>query len=224
MNVSSLVELSATGVTVVAILVMLSIWSLGVSAERLIVLGRARRQSRDFARVATQHLSRGQVQAVLDAAGKFPHSHLARVIVAGLSTFQQKSARKTRPAAEVIEATERSLERASRLAADELGRGLGSLATVASTAPFIGLFGTVIGIVHAFEEIGKSGGGGGFAAVSQGIAEALWTTALGLVVAVPAAWMFNVLTTRIQRLHVEMENSASELLDFFRESEEPAVS
>jgi biopolymer transport protein ExbB/biopolymer transport protein TolQ len=222
-DVSSLAELSATGLTVVVILAVLSIWSLAVSAERMIVLGRARRQSLAFARVATQHLSRGQVQPVLDAAAKFPHSHLARVIVTGLSTFQQKSARRPAAAAEVIEATERSLERASRLASDALGRGLGSLATIASTAPFIGLFGTVIGIVHAFEMIGASGGAGGFATVSQGIAEALWTTALGLVVAVPAAWMFNVLTQRIQRLHVEMENSASELMDFLAEREEPAA-
>jgi biopolymer transport protein ExbB/biopolymer transport protein TolQ len=200
---------------VVVILAVLSVWSLAISAERLIVVTRARRQSRAFARLATQHLTQGEVQAVLTAARKFPHSHLARVVYSGLSTFQQKSAKAGLPATEVIEATERSLERASRLAADELGRGIGSLATIATTAPFIGLFGTVIGIVHAFEDIGAAGGAGGFAIVSQGIAEALWTTALGLVVAVPAAWMFNLLTHRIQRLQMEMVNSSSELMDFF---------
>jgi biopolymer transport protein ExbB/biopolymer transport protein TolQ len=152
---------------------------------------------------------------VIAVARKYPHSHLARVVFSGLSTFQQRSAKAGMSASVVIEATERSLERASRLASDELGRGLSSLATIASTAPFIGLFGTVIGIVHAFESIGAAGGGGGFAIVSQGIAEALWTTALGLVVAVPAAWMFNVLSHRIQRLQTEMVNSSSELMDFF---------
>ena len=96
---------------------------------------------------------------------------------------------------------------------------MGSLATIATTAPFIGLFGTVIGIVHAFEDIASSGGQGGFATVSQGIAEALLTTALGLVVAVPAAWMFNYLSQKIQHLGIEMESSSSELIDFFLERE-----
>lgn len=113
----------------------------------------------------------------------------------------------------MIEATERSLERAFRLASDDFGRGLGSLATIATAAPFIGR--TVVGIVHAFEAIAGAGGAGGFSTVAQGIAEALWTTALGLVVAVPAAWMFNFLTHRIQRLQTEMVNSTSELMDFF---------
>lgn len=214
--------LSGTGLTVVVLLVLLSIWSLGVSGERLIVLARARRQSRSFARVAAKHLAVGEVQAVLDAAKKYPYSHLARVVYTGLSTWQQKSSRGGRSGPEVREATERSLERATRLASDELGRGLGSLATISTTAPFIGLFGTVVGIVHAFEDIAAAGGAGGFTTVSQGIAEALWTTALGLVVAVPAAWMFNDLTQRIGRLTVEMENSSSELMDFFHEGETAA--
>jgi biopolymer transport protein ExbB/TolQ len=94
---------------------------------------------------------------------------------------------------------------------------VGSLATIATTAPFIGLFGTVVGIVHAFRDIAAGGGGAGVTAISQGIAEALVTTALGLVVAVPAAWMFNVLSQRIQALRLEMETSSSELIDFFLE-------
>ncbi|HEX2224135.1 MAG TPA: MotA/TolQ/ExbB proton channel family protein [Thermoanaerobaculia bacterium] len=215
LNISALGELSTTGLAVIVILAVLSVWSLAVSAERLIVITRARRQSRAFARLASDHLAKGETQAVLAAAKKYPHSHLARVIYSGLATFQQKRARPGLGHAEVIEATERSLERASRLASDDLGRGLGSLATIATTAPFIGLFGTVVGIVHAFEAIALAGGAGGFSTVSQGIAEALWTTALGLVVAVPAAWMFNFLTHRIQRLQTEMVNSSSELMDFF---------
>ena len=213
-------KISATGFVVIVILVLLSVWSLGVSLERLIVLSRARRQSIAFARAVSPHLAEGgRPQTAIEAARRFPHSHVARVVAAGLTTFQQKSARGL-TAAEVIEATSRALARTAMQTTAELNRGVGSLATIATTAPFIGLFGTVIGIVHAFRDIAAAGGGGaGFAAISQGIAEALVTTALGLVVAVPAAWMFNVLSQKIQGLRLEMENSSSELLDFFLERE-----
>lgn len=209
---------SATGLVVIVILSLLSIWSLGVSLERVIVLARARRQSRAFARRVSPHLAEGRALPAIDAARLFPHSHVARVISAGLSTFQQKSARGLSPA-EVIEATGRALERTRSLTTTELSRGVGSLATIATTSPFIGLFGTVVGIVHAFRDIAAQGGGVGMATISQGIAEALITTALGLVVAVPAAWMFNYLSQRIQGLSLEMENSSSELIDFFLERE-----
>ncbi len=213
------VQISVTGIVVVLILVLLSVWSLGVSVERLVVLTRARRQSLQFARSVTPHLSEGRPLPAIEAARKFPHSHVARVLSAGLSTFQQKSARGLSPA-EVIAAAGRALDRTTQQVTAELNRGIGSLATIATTSPFIGLFGTVIGIVHAFRDIAKSGGGaGGFSIVSQGIAEALLTTALGLVVAVPAAWMFNFLSQRIQNLSLEMESTSSELMDFFLERE-----
>lgn len=212
------VSISATGLVVVVILSLLSVWSVGVSIERLIVLSRARRQSLAFARAVSLHLSQGKPQPAIEAARKFPYSHVARVVAAGLSTFQQKSARGL-SVAEVIEATGRALERTTLQTTNELNRGVGSLATIATTAPFIGLFGTVIGIVHAFRDIAATNGQGGFSAISTGIAEALLTTALGLVVAVPAAWMFNYISQRIQTLGLEMANSSSELMDFFLERE-----
>jgi len=212
------VSISVTGIVVVLILVLLSVWSLGVSVERLVVLTRARRQSLRFARSVSPHLSQGRPLPAIEAAEKFPHSHVARVLSAGLSTFQQKSARGLAPT-EVIAATGRALERTTQQVTAELNRGVGSLATIATTSPFIGLFGTVIGIVHAFRDIAQAGGAGGFSIVSQGIAEALLTTALGLVVAVPAAWMFNFLSPRIQGLSLEMESTSSELMDFFLERE-----
>ena len=212
------VSISVTGIVVVLILVLLSVWSLGVSVERLVVLTRARRQSLRFARSVSPHLSQGRPLPAIEAAEKFPHSHVARVLSAGLSTFQQKSARGLAPT-EVIAATGRALERTTQQVTAELNRGIGSLATIATTSPFIGLFGTVIGIVHAFRDIAQAGGAGGFSIVSQGIAEALLTTALGLVVAVPAAWMFNFLSQRIQGLSLEMESTSSELMDFFLERE-----
>jgi biopolymer transport protein ExbB/TolQ len=211
-------KVSVTGLVVIVILAFLSVWSLGISIERLVVFWRARRQSLAFARTVSPHLAQGKPLPAIEAARRFPHSHVARVISAGLSTFQQKSARGLSPA-EVIEATGRALERTRVQTTTELNRGVGSLATIATTSPFIGLFGTVIGIVHAFRDIAASNGAGGFAAISQGIAEALLTTALGLVVAVPAAWMFNYLSQRIQGLSQEMESSSSELMDFFLERE-----
>src|SRR5256884_334928 len=96
----------------------------------------------------------------------------------------------------------------------ELKRGVSGLATIGSTAPFVGLFGTVVGIINAFQGISteKSTGLG---AVAGGISEALVTTAIGLFVAIPAVWMYNVFTSRIEAFDVEMGNSSSELIDYF---------
>jgi biopolymer transport protein ExbB len=212
-------NISLTGFVVIFILIILSVWSLGVSLERLFVLSRARRQSIAFARAVSPHLAEGgKAQTAIEAARRFPHSHVARVVAAGLSTFQQKSA-KGLTAAEVIEATGRALARTAMQTTAELNRGVPSLATIATTAPFIGLFGTVVGIVHAFKAIAATSGEHGFATVSQGMAEALLTTALGLVVAVPAAWMFNFISQRVMHLGMEMESSSSELIDYFLERE-----
>ena len=217
-------QMSTTGLVIIGILVLLSIWSLAVSVERRFVFARARKQSMRFAQVlAGSREEQDWLRSALEAAGKFPHSHLARVVSAGLATFQKKKARGSIPSAAVIEAAERALERSAWQTTADLRRGVGTLATIATTAPFIGLLGTVIGIIHAFESIARAGGAGGFGTVSQGIAEALVTTALGLVVAIPAAWMFNDLSQRIERLNMEMASSSSELVDFFRELENGAI-
>ena len=96
----------------------------------------------------------------------------------------------------------------------ELERGLAGLATVGSTAPFVGLLGTVIGIIDAFQKI-QENGATGLKAVSGGISEALVTTALGLFVAIPAVMMFNYFTAKIKAFDIEMHNSSSELVDYF---------
>jgi biopolymer transport protein ExbB/TolQ len=94
-------------------------------------------------------------------------------------------------------------------------RGLGALASVGSTAPFVGLFGTVMGIVNAFGEIGKTGSAG-FATVSAGIAEALVTTAFGIGVAIPAVMLFNYFTSRVEEVATDITESASALIDHLR--------
>lgn len=215
-DLSSLGQFSTTGWVVIAILFLLSVWSLGVSLERVIIFIRARRQSVAFARKLSESRGEEWLEEALAAAGQFPHSHLARVVSAGLITFQKKRARGVLPPAAVIEAAERALEISSLRTTADLRRGIGGLATIASTAPFVGLFGTVVGIIHAFQSIGQAGAGG-FEVVSQGIAEALIATALGLVVAIPAAWMFNYLTQWTERLGMEMASSSAELMDFFVE-------
>ena len=106
------------------------------------------------------------------------------------------------------------MERASAIVHAELKRGVSSLATIGSTAPFVGLFGTVLGIINAFHGI-ASAKATGLAAVAGGIAEALVATAIGLFVAVPAVWMFNYFTNRLEAFDVEMDNSSSELIDYF---------
>jgi len=209
--------ISSTGLVVIGILCLLSIWSIFVSIERLVVFLRARRQSVAFARRLDQSRREDWLGDAIEVAGQYPHSHLARVVSAGLTTFQKKKARGVLPPAAVFEATERALEISSLRTTAELRRGIGSLGTIASISPFVGLFGTVVGIIHAFQSLGQQTGGTGMDVVSKGIAEALVTTALGLVVAIPAAWMFNYLTQWIERLGMEMASSAAELMDFFAE-------
>jgi biopolymer transport protein ExbB/biopolymer transport protein TolQ len=115
---------------------------------------------------------------------------------------------------EQIESSKRALERAEAIVHAKLKRGLGSLATIGSTAPFVGLFGTVAGILKAFQEIATQKTPG-IGAVAGGISEALVTTAFGLFVAIPAVWLFNYFTNRVEAFDVEMDNSSSELIDYF---------
>src|SRR3954452_17583413 len=207
-------QMSPINKIVIVILLGLLVWSLYVCVERLIVFSKARKQSLLFARQATEHLKNDRPQAAIDAAMKYPQSHLARVVSAGLQAFQFESQTSPLSEVEVVEAATRAVERATLLTTSDMKRGIGSLATIATITPFIGLFGTVIGIIKAFTGMALTGSGG-IGAVSAGIAEALISTAFGLGVAIPAAWMFNYFTQQLERLQIEMSNSSSELVDFF---------
>lgn len=195
-------------------LVICSVFSLYVTLERFLFFKKAKKQSLEFAKQATAALAKDQIQQAVDVARKFPASHLARVTRAGLIEFQLDSSRSSGlSGSDLVEAARRAIERETLITYSDFKKGVGTLATIATTAPFIGLFGTVVGIINAFR--GMSSGAGGIAAVSGGIAEALVTTALGLFVAIPAAWMFNYFTGVLERFSVEMSNSSSELVDFF---------
>jgi biopolymer transport protein ExbB/biopolymer transport protein TolQ len=199
---------------VVIALFLLSIWSLYVCIERLIWFSKAKKQSLEFARKVTQLLKQDKPSEAIDLSRKYRHSHLARVTRAGLTEFVYDTSQPAPEGHDMVEAAKRAIERETLVAYADFKKGVASLATIATTAPFIGLFGTVIGIINAFRGMAISSSGG-IGAVSGGIAEALVTTALGLFVAIPAAWMFNHFTNALERIQVEMSNSSSELVDYF---------
>jgi len=183
--------------------------------ERWLTYNKAKKESLKFATQATQLLKQNKLKDVIAVSKNYKKSHLAKVVSAGLYEFTYETENPgTAAGFDVIDAAKRAIERASAMTGAELKRGLGGLATIGSTAPFVGLFGTVVGIIHAFETMAVSGGGG-LGTVSAGIAEALITTAFGLLVAIPAVWMYNYYTNRIERFNVEMNNSSNELIDYF---------
>ncbi len=198
---------------VVITLFLMSAWSIGVMIDRLIAYGAARKQSRAFAPAVAGALREGKLDEAIKIADRHKKSHLAKVVVAGLQEFRAHQISSEIPGEE-IEASKRALERAEAIVHAELKRGVSSLATIGSTAPFVGLFGTVAGIINAFASMAteKSTGIG---AVAGGISEALVTTAVGLFVAIPAVWMFNYFTNKVESFDVEMGNSSSELIDYF---------
>ncbi|MBL8232105.1 MAG: MotA/TolQ/ExbB proton channel family protein [Bryobacterales bacterium] len=198
---------------VVIILFFMSAWSIGVMIDRLLAFKAARDQSRQFAPAVAGALREGKLDEAIKIADRFKKSHLAKVVVAGLQEFRAHQISSDIPGDE-IEASRRALERAEAIVHAELKRGVSSLATIGSTGPFVGLFGTVVGIINAFKGISteKSTGLG---AVAGGISEALVTTAFGLFVAIPAVMMFNYFTNRVESFDVEMGNSSSELIDYF---------
>lgn len=198
---------------VVVILFIMSAWSVGIMIDRLIVFNATRKQSRLFAPAVAGALRDGKLEEAVKIADRYKRSHLAKVVVAGLQEFRAHQVSSEIPGEE-IESSKRALERSSAIVHAELERGVGSLATIGSTAPFVGLFGTVVGIINAFKGI-SSEKSTGLGAVAGGISEALVATAIGLFVAIPAVWMYNYFITRLKSFDTEMANSSSELIDYF---------
>ena len=209
---SMLGHMGGLALTVVIILFLLSIYSIGVMIDRALMYSAARKQSRVFVQQVAGALKDGKLDEAVAIAERNKKSHIAKVVATGLSEFQSASQQVSD--AEVIEAAKRGLERSVALVHAEMKRGLSALATIGSTAPFVGLFGTVVGILNAFEGI-QTAKATGLSAVAGGIAEALITTALGLFVAVPAVWAYNYFTNRVEAFDVEMDNSSMELINYF---------
>jgi biopolymer transport protein ExbB/biopolymer transport protein TolQ len=212
------VDASWVGKAVIVILTGLSIYSIAVMIDKFRSYKAARDESLQFLPLFVKNLKESNFQGALDAARKYKKSHIARVVSAGLIEYDNDKA-ELKDSHDLVGAVGRALDRAVSLTSAEMKKGTGGLATIGSSAPFIGLFGTVVGIINAFTGIAASGSGG-LAAVSAGIAEALITTAFGILVAVPAVMAFNYFTTRLERFQIEMSNSSAELLDFFLKKHE----
>lgn len=208
------------GKAVVIILALMSVWSLTIAIERVWRFYRAKKESLELAKGITPLLRDHKLEQAISFAKdkKFRHSHLARVLSAGLTEFHYETSQDLPEDFDVVESGRRALERETLMTTAEMKKGLGNLATISTTAPFVGLFGTVIGIINAFRGMAISGSGG-LGAVSAGIAEALAATAFGLFVAIPAVWMYNYFMGKVERFHVEMSNSSSQLIDYFIKNE-----
>jgi biopolymer transport protein TolQ len=193
---------------IVGVLAVMSTASLLVACERAFSFRKSRRQSMEFAAGISGPLSRGELDSAA-AAAHDAQGYLGRVIGAGLNAWR------TSPRIDAdltFESVARALERGAQRELQLMKRGQGVLATVSSTAPFVGLLGTVMGIVNSFQAMAASGSGG-LGTVSAGIAEALITTAFGLLVAIPAVMLFNYFTGWIEARSVDISESSNELLD-----------
>lgn len=214
-------EMALLARSVSIILIFLSVVSIYLFIERQLVFANARRKSKQIAPKLAELLKNGKIQEALTLSSKKENkgSHLSRVTAAGIKQFLEGREANLN-LEEQIETARRGCERASTIFTQELKRGLNTVATIATSAPFIGLFGTIGGIINAFRGMALTGSGG-IGAVSQGIAEALLTTAFGIGVAIIALWCYNFLSTKIEIYGAEMSNTSSEIVDFFmRQAEE----
>ena len=199
------------------VLAFMSMWSMGVFFERLFTCTQAGRQSKLFAPQAAKHLKDGRLKdaIAISQSKNYKYSHLGKVVLAGLQEYQfQKDSGAQLERDDLVDGVRRAIQRARALPAADLKKGMASLATIGATAVFVGLLATTIGVINAFGAIGTTGSSG-LGAVSSGISEALVGTAVGLLVAIPAVWFYNYLTGRLEFFNVEMDNSSSELVDYF---------
>jgi len=198
-------------------MIILSIWTLFAIIERWVVFRRAGRQNYSYVLALRDLLAKRKTDDALKTARIHHASPVAKVIESGLVAYKQgREALESDGPADVgefdlVDSVNRSLERVKERETANLKKRLGGLATVASIAPFIGLFGTVLGIINSFHLLSE---GGGMAVVGPGIAEALVSTAVGLVVAIPAAMFFNYYTGRVENFVVDMNDVSSEFVDF----------
>src|SRR5205807_828415 len=197
-------NMGTLALTVVVILFLLSVYSFGVMIDRALMYSAARKQSRIFVQQVAGALKDGKLDEAIAIAERNKKSHIAKVVATGLSEFQSASQQVSD--SDVIDAAKRGLERSVAIVHAEMKRGLSALATIGSTAPFVGLFGTVVGILNAFKGIAANKATG-LSAVAGGISEALVTTAFGLLVAVPAVWAYNYFTNKVEAFDDEMEDA-----------------
>jgi biopolymer transport protein ExbB len=197
---------------IVFVMLGMSIWSLTVMIQKWWALRKAQAETRKFAPEFSQFLEEDNLTEAIKLAESYKKSHVARVLGGALGEVRPLIQDGSVTVAD-INSAERAVERNMMIILAELKRGLGILATVGATAPFVGLLGTTMGIVNSFQGMATAGTAG-LGAISAGIAEALITTALGLIVAIPAVWAYNYFTTKIENLTVEMTYTSKEMIDY----------
>ena len=204
---------------VVSLLVLMSIYSLWVMIDRFAVFSKAKRYSLAFVLALRDRMAKRDLNGALNLSKAEPQSPIAKVIYEALTEYRDglDAIAKTGPDEvgefDVVDAVNRAIDRVKEREIANMKKGLGGLASISSAAPFIGLFGTVIGIINAFQAMASSGQGG-LGAVSKGISEALITTAAGLLVAIPAVMAYNYFTNTIEQFVVDMNDVSSELISY----------
>jgi biopolymer transport protein ExbB len=193
-------------------LAIMSIWSLTIMIQKWWSIRRAQAETKRFAPEFSQFLEEDNLTEAIKLAEGYKKSHVARVLGNALAEVKPLIMDGSVTVAD-INSAERAVEREMLMTIVDLKRGLGVLATTGATAPFVGLLGTTMGIVNAFTGMAASGSGG-LSAISAGIAEALITTAFGLMVAIPAVWMYNYFSTKIDNLTAEMTYTSKEMIDY----------
>jgi biopolymer transport protein ExbB/TolQ len=199
------------GGAVMVCLALLSVFSVGMIIDKHRRFRSASRQTEKFKQEFKKFLHGGDVQDLIKAAQPYQSSYVAQVVLAGITEYDgvRESGRDPGASLELVTSALRDSMSETLI---QLRQGLGFLATIGSTAPFIGLFGTVVGIINAFRSIAATGSGG-MSVVSGGIAEALVSTALGIFVAIPAVVAFNHFTGKIETFHVQMNRASSQLVN-----------
>ncbi len=197
---------------IVYVLAVMSIYSLSIMLQKWWYLKSAQTETRKFAPEFSQFLEEDNLTEAINLAVGYKKSHVARVLGNALSEIKPLIQDGSVTVAD-INSAERAIEREMLMTLVLIKRGLGVLATVGATAPFVGLLGTTMGIVNAFTGM-AAGGGGGIASIAGGVAEALITTAFGLLVAIPAVWAYNYFQTKIDNITAEMTYSSKEMIDY----------
>src|SRR6476619_4196625 len=203
---------------IVFVMALMSVWSLTVMITKAVTFAKTQNATRVFAPLFSRAIQEENLDQAIALAERNKKSHLARVVGEALAEVKPLLRDRATITAADINSAERAVERQMLIVLSEFKRGLGVLATVGATAPFVGLLGTTMGIVNAFVGMAAQGASGGLAGISAGIAEALITTAFGLMVAIPAVWAYNYFTTKIENLTVEMTYTSKELIDYLIKS------
>jgi biopolymer transport protein ExbB len=208
--------------TVVVILLVMSMYAIGIVLERFLTFRRGRLRSLGYiAALQPLVIPGGHLGDALPLEKQWQDAPAARVIGPGIADLLRGMEAIGPSGADPIDVellvheVSRSMERAKKREVASLQRGLPVLATISSSAPFVGLFGTVFGIITAFQQMADpaKGGGGGLASVSAGISEALLTTAVGLAVAIATVWFYNFFVTRLDQFAAIIDDTAGEMAD-----------